>query len=770
LLLMELGIYQALEAILGSFAIVALAWLGSLSADLLINRPLGLSPKQIEFKRGHLHDINPVGIGSMVISALIGFMSYLGVFGEEAKHLCHFICVASCFLCVPTIAFITKGRYYLAREPDQWILNQQKSAEIIHLRAPATITCGVCENSFELEDMSYCPAYQQPICSLCCSLDVRCLDACKPRAGVSVRMLRSLYRFLPNSWVRAIYSRFGRFALLVVICNGLLAGLLALIFDQLQVKTLAESAVLDQAFVVLFIVLSIVSGVIIWLFLLAHESRVTAQRESNRQSMKLTREIDAHEQTDRELQQAKEQAERANEAKSRYLAGISHELRTPLQSVLGYAQLLAERDGLDGDQQRGLKIIHRSGQYLTDLIEGLLDISKIEAGRLDLFRNQLCLTELIDQLVEMFRIEADKKALVLNFSVQERLPDYVMGDEKRLRQILTNLLSNAVKYTDQGSVDFEVRYRNQVAEFVVRDTGTGISESNLERVFQPFERVRNSVSVYQPGTGLGLTIVKLLTEIMGGDIQVSSEQGVGSEFRVSLMLPWVEQQLAEDIQRSKIVGFEGLQRTLLVADDDPVLRGLLADLLIPLGFALIEAHDGESALEQLEHHRPDLFLLDISMPGISGLELAEHIRRRGHSEPILMLSANVEDDSHKSTYSGFYNDYLVKPVNNRQLMERLGQQLGLKWVYRSDTVEPYTVKGEGDEKRSISTQALPKDHALLIELKAYAEMGFQRGVNSSLKRIAEAEIVSDEALEALRLLSEGFQFEKMADHIEAGTI
>ena len=775
LLLMELGIYQALEAILGSFAILALAWLGSLSADLLINRPLGLSPKQIEFKRAHLYDINPVGIGSMLISTLVGFLAYLGVFGESASHLCHFVTLLSCFICVPLIGKLTGGRYYLARESDpQALCGETQAAALIHPAGTQTITCGICENAFERQDMAYCPAYQQPICSLCCSLDVRCLDACKPRTGVGLNLIRSLYRYLPARVMRALYSRLGRFTVLVGAANGLLAGLIILIYKQTAGASAAENALLSQALVTLFIVLFIVSGVIAWLFLLAHESRVTAQKESNRQSAKLTREIDAHELTDRELQRAKEQAERANEAKSRYLTGISHELRTPLQSILGYAQLLSDAPGLADQQQRGLKTIYRSGQYLTDLIEGLLDISKIEAGRLDLFRNQVCLPELIDQLVEMFRMQAEKKSLVLNFQVTGRLPQQVMTDEKRLRQILINLLSNAVKYTEQGQIDFEIRYRNQVAEFVVRDTGPGIEKSHLERIFQPFERVRDTASVNMPGTGLGLTIAKLLTEIMGGDLQVRSEPGQGSEFRVSLLLPWVDQGQIEEGQRRQMVGYEGLQQTLLLVDDDPVLRGLLADLLVPLGFSVVEAHNGEHALELIEHNRPDLYLLDIAMPGISGLELAEALRQQGIDAPIIMLSANVEDDSQKGDYRRFYNDYLVKPVSNQQLVERIGQLLKLRWVYRQPATDEVEIRPGRSALSAPPTaktvQILPNDHALLIELKAYAEMGYQKGVNASLQQIADEALLTGEALAALKQLSEGFQLNKLAEHIEAGQI
>lgn len=775
LLLMELGIYQALEAILGSFAILALAWLGSLSADLLINKPLGLSPKDIEFKRAHLYDINPVGVGSMAISTLVGVLSYLGVFGEGAHHLCHFLTLLSCFISVPLIAWITGGRYYIARSSD-CMAQFSDGRGHIHPAGQSLIKCGVCENSFEQEDMSYCPAYQQPICSLCCSLDVRCLDSCKPKTGVSDRILRSLYRYLPVYTVRMLYSRLGRFIGLVISVNLLIGALLLLIFNQMKPINEAEVALLTDTFIALSIVLFIASGVIVWLFLLAHESRITAQRESNRQSLKLTREIDAHEQTDRELQEAKEFAERANEAKSRYLTGISHELRTPLQSILGYAQLLSEREAIADEHKRGLKIIHRSGQYLTDLIEGLLDISKIEAGRLELFRSQVQLPELVEQLSLMFSMQAEQKQLNLNCKVYDPLPDIVMTDEKRLRQILINLLSNAVKYTPQGQIDFEMRYRNQVAEFIIRDTGPGIDELNLKRIFDPFERVRNQDTASLPGTGLGLTIVKLLTEIMGGDLQVKSVPGKGSEFRVSLLLPWVDQPAADDPRAKQPAGYEGYQRTLCLVDDDPVLRGLLADLLTPLGFKTVEAHSGESCLQLVNQIRPDLFILDISMPGMSGLELAHQLKEQGFSQPILMLSANVEDDSQQSIYRQDYDDYLVKPVSNQYLLERIAHHLELEWVYGHHTDSQPLSEGEYETDISELTgsdlqfqspegHSIPR-HNLILELKAYAEMGYQKGVVESLRKIECEDLICSDTQRYLQHLCAGFQFEKLAATIE----
>lgn len=772
LILMELGIHKVLEAILGIFAIVAVSWLGSLSADLLINKPLGLSPNGLEFKRGHLYDINPVGTGSMVLATTIGMLSYLGIFGELSANLSHFVSLLVCFIAVPLIAFITQGKYYLARQSPELIPLvaeiQEQNLDIPQSKH-TTLKCGVCENHFELEDMSYCSVYAQPICSLCCSLDVRCLDNCKPHARISRQLANFLRRFMKGKTVGVINSRLGRFLGLLLITNIINAALLALVYKHMMPDSISEQLILEQSLWTLFFIFLIVTGVISWLFLLAHESRVVAQMESNRQTRKLMREIDAHQKTDRELQQAKEHAEKANDAKSRYLSGISHELRTPLQSILGYAQLLSEKTEVNASQSRGLNIIHRSGQHLADLIEGLLDISKIEAGRLELYRNRVQLPDLLDELANMFSMQASQKGIQFNYRVQGRLPDIVMTDEKRLRQILINLLSNAVKYTQEGKVDFEVNYRSQIAEFMIRDSGSGIDEGHLARIFDPFERVRNTHTPNVQGTGLGLTIVKLLTEIMGGELQVESTLGDGSCFKVHIMLPWVNAKEKEASTKAKVVGYEGYQRTICLVDDDPVLRGFLSDLLIPLGFITLEAFDADSCLSLLEQANPDLFILDISMPGMSGLELADILREKGIRSPILMLSANAQVPSQQNQKQASYNDYLVKPIANTALLDKLAHYLNLNWV--SQTAQLEEQKEANTEQQLVRTNAFFEvpDHALIRELKAYAEMGYRKGVIQTLSQIQEAELITPTFLEHLNNLCEHFQFEQLANCLELTT-
>ena len=769
LLLMELGIYQALGAILSVFAISAVSWLSSLSADLLINKPLGLSPNYVEFKRAHLYDINPVGTGSMLIATALGLLCYLGIFGDVAKSLSHFIAIASCFICVPLIAFLTKGKYYIARQSPELIpliatAKQATPNSHPHGHSVVTLKCGICENEFESEDMSFCSAYQQPICSLCCSLDVRCLDSCKPQASISQQSDYFLKLFLPKRLVRAINSRLGRFASMLVVINIINAALMMLIYRQMAPQTANEAMLLEQAMFALFFTLLIVSGVLSWLFLLAHESRVVAQKESNRQTRKLTQEIEAHKETDLALQSAKEQAERSNEAKSRYLGGISHELRTPLQSIIGYAQLLSEKDNTPLSHQNGLEIIHRSGLYLADLIEGLLDISKIEAGRFELYRNTVELPKLISQLESMFAMQAKNKGIKFECRVLSPLPRVIATDEKRLRQILINLLSNAVKYTQQGSVVFEIYYRNQVADFKIRDTGLGIKEENLDRIFDPFERVRDASTANLPGTGLGLTIVKLLTEIMGGDLQVISNVGVGSEFRVSLMLPWMTEDSSTLPMERKVVSYNGAQRTIMVVDDDPVVRGLLAEMLAPIGFNVVEAENGVTCLEELSLCEPDLFILDVSMPVMDGLTLTSELRQRHYKEPILMLSADANERSRDDKV--LFNQYLVKPIKNADLLEAIKQWLRLDWVYADD--EPASLVE--DTPNDISNESLEivpiPDHEMIRELQAFSEMGYKKGVRKMLDQLQQVDLICHHHLQTLEHLYSQFKFDDLVNYLE----
>ncbi|MCF2913573.1 ATP-binding protein [Halomonas sp. Cn5-12] len=492
LVLMEIGIYRAFEVILANYAMVAMAWIGALVADLVINKPLGLSPRHIEFKRAYLYDINPVGFGAMLLATAVALAARAGLWGDTAAALASFLALLTAFICAPTIAWLTKGRYYIARPPEPQMVLQGQA-------------CIICEHHFDSEDMAFCPAYNAPICSLCCSLDARCNDACKQHATFQEQLMDWLGTLLPNRILKHFNSRMGHFASLLMLVTLVIAGFLILVFYQLPTLSMEVEALMATTLAKIFAIFVIVSGVVAWLFVLASESRVVAHEESHRQTRMLLEEIDAHEKTDRELQKAKELAEAANQAKSRYLTSLSHELRSPLNAAFGYAQLLEHDDTIPPERRKAVAIIRRSTEHLSDLIEGLLEISKIEAGRLELYRNQVRVSALIDEIVAMFRLQAQEKGIDFTFTSEGRIPEWVITDEKRLRQILINLLSNAIKFTNHGQVSLNFRYRNQVAEFTIHDTGVGIEEEDIQRIFKPFERVRKPGVPIANGTGLGLT-------------------------------------------------------------------------------------------------------------------------------------------------------------------------------------------------------------------------------------------------------------------------
>jgi signal transduction histidine kinase/CheY-like chemotaxis protein/purine-cytosine permease-like protein len=754
LMLMALGVYESLEHILGIYSNVAVAWVGALVADLIINKPLGLSPKHIEFKRAYLYDINPVGFGSMILASLVGIFSYVGVAGPEASALSPYLALLTAFVTSPVIALVTRGRFYLARDVIQLTPVQ------------AQHRCVVCDNDFDAEDMASCPAYKGHICSLCCTLESRCHDQCKDRARFSDQIEALLTAILPQSLAQRMRPGLLQFTGLLTIIGSVVGLLFWLVYMQVPIED-SGRLLLSSTLIQVYLLLLIIVGVLIWLFVLANESRELALGEANRQTELLTREIAAHEITDRALQDAKELAEAANLAKSRYLGGISHELRSPLNSILGYAQLLEKDASLDSRQSAKVSLIRRSGDHLADLIEGLLDISRIEAGRLEVRRDEVRIHSLLQELTEMFRLQAAEKGIEFNYQPPRYLPEVVRTDEKHLRQILINLLSNAVKFTQQGSVTLKVRYRSQVAEFTVSDTGSGIAEEERERIFQPFERIRKPGTVQQPGTGLGLTISQLLSDIMGGEISLESEPGKGSTFRLSLMLSSVSNPVPVSRSERAVSGYEGPEKTILVVDDNATHRGLVSEILQPAGFRILEATDAFSAAGIIHDPQIDLVLLDISMPGKTGWEFLREIRESGFIKPVIMVSADAEDKlsaagqgAAEHPQERLNNDYLIKPIRDQVLLQKVGNALGLTWVYESDAEKVTT--------RTVTEPGVSVTHARqMIEM---AELGYVSGIEELLVTLKASDDTAAYARETEALLR-SFRFNdiismnrKVVDH------
>ncbi|MEY2689307.1 MAG: hypothetical protein RL375_3506 [Pseudomonadota bacterium] len=775
LLLMELDVFAALGGVLGLYANIAISWLMAVVADLVINKPLGLSPKGIEFRRAYLYDVNPVGVGAMGIASLLSVVAHLGAFGPMAQAWSAMIALVTAVIAAPAIAWATQGRYYLARrsadsepgfdidanargEPESApthtagerpagpaataglaVLSAHAAGSLrrviriepmaapapvgprpmpapaddlgryaplgraaSHSALPALQRCTICERDYEGEDMAFCPAYQGAICSLCCTLDARCNDLCKPQARLSAQWSALLARLLPGSWMPTLDKGLGHYLLLMLIITpllgmvftllyheelGQLAGRLDVTGEQLS-ERLAPS--LRMGFIKAYAALLLVAGVVAWWLVLAHKSRAVAQAESNRQTEALhaqtealQREIDAHQRTDAQLQEAKRAADAANQAKSRYITTISHELRTPLNSILGYAQLLEDDPSIPPHRRGAVSVIRRGGDHLLSLIEGTLDIARIENGRLTLDVKPMRLQATLAELCTLFEVQAAAKGL--SFRHEGEVPAWVRGDEKRLRQILINLIGNAVKFTARGHVTLRCQYAREMARFEIEDSGPGMSADELERVFEPFARGSASGGAASGSTGLGLTIARMLTGLMGGELTVTSQPGVGTTFRVRLFLPEMAgeprgsrgadtdaapparaarpdpsclqaqaslvpaQVPAQRADTGAVrVPVIGAGRRILCVDNEETDRRLLVDLLGPLGFDIQQAASGEAALALLQGQaateRPDAILLDLAMPGIDGWTTLARLRELQLSQaPVAIVSANAFD-------------------------------------------------------------------------------------------------------------------------------
>ncbi|MEL7107439.1 MAG: ATP-binding protein [Pseudomonadota bacterium] len=672
LMLMELGVFTGLEHVLGLYSHVAVAWIGALVADLVVNKPLGLSPKGLEFRRSHLYDVNPVGIGSMLAACIVSLLAYAGVFGELAQAFSSFIALGTAFVLAPLIAWGTGSRYYLARPQDD------------NVPQLGLHSCTVCEYRFDPEDMTDCPFHAGPICSLCCTLDANCHDTCKPHGRLDNTIHRILHEMLPKRTAEALISRPSRFLL----ATGVISIAFALVI--VSIRSAANYSNFDAVLTVIFGIIVIVIGISVWMFILASESRKNATAEAERQADFLLQEIRAHERTDAALQDAKEKAEAANMAKTRYMSGLSHELRTPLNAIYGFAQLLEKNPELKAWRSQTTSI-RRSSEHLAGLIEGLLDISRIEAGRIEIMRDRINLRTLLRQIASIFEEEAREKGIDFKIETEGRLPTLVGSDEKRLRQIIINLLSNAIRYTDKGSVTFNLTYRNEVAIITVTDTGAGIAPDNLDLIWRPFERAGKTGN---EGSGLGLTITKLLVEILGGEIEVQSELGQGSTFRVRLMLPSITPSVfdtgdvAHKAASLPFSGYDGPRRTVMVVDDDLNHLTLAEHFLTGLGFTVLAVSSVAMADMMLKDASPDIMLLDIDMPDRDGWSFAEDLRGgKWRKLPIIMISGHANEEGLRPRMA-LHDAFIAKPYNLDDLLLQIAELLKLKLTLDEGTPAP----------------------------------------------------------------------------------
>jgi signal transduction histidine kinase/DNA-binding LytR/AlgR family response regulator len=673
------------------------------------------------------------------------------------------------------IAWATKGRYYIARQ------SPLPPAVGLYKRY-ATQRCVICERSYEGPDMAHCPAYQGPICSLCCTLDARCGDLCKPHASLSAQWSAALRWLLPRPAWPFLDTGLSHFLLLMGVIVPLLATLFGLLYRQeislLAVLAASESA-LRSGFLKAYMALLVIAGLVAWWAVLAHKSRQVAQEESNRQTHLLMQEIESHRQTDEALQQAKLAAEQArhladqaNQAKSRYISAISHELRTPLNSILGYAQLMGEDSAIPPHRKQAVSVIKRGGEHLLSLIEGTLDIARIEAGKLTLNVRPMQFADCVHEVAGMFELQAAAKGLRFVFEAVGHLPELVRADEQRVRQVLISLLGNAIKFTLAGQVTFRARHAREMAYIDIEDTGPGMSEAELGQIFEPFARGSTAGQSVggSSGAGLGLTIAKMLTDLMGGEMTVTSTPGKGSVFRSRLFLPEVHL-AAGGVQGAKVrparrqpQGYEGMHRKLLVVDNEEPDRELLVQLLAPMGFELRTAASGHDCLDLLAAgYRPDVIFMDLAMAGIDGWEKLRRVRRAGHSGiHLAIVSANAFDKGIDNDVGIRPEDFILKPVRHTELIDWLERNLGLSWRYEAPAVTLQLAA-------VVASPHVWPDAYQLASLLEVVNLGFYRGILNKLAEIEKQQPATAAFVEEMRLLARQFRFEAMATQLTQKT-
>jgi signal transduction histidine kinase len=448
-------------------------------------------------------------------------------------------------------------------------------------------------------------------------------------------------------------------------------------------------------------------------------SKVSVFLELNRQKLELEEEISRRKIVERDLEIAKMEADSANQAKSSFLANMSHEIRTPMNAILGYAQILKRDKRLEEDQKQAINTISKSGNNLLALINDVLDISKIEAGGMELHSVDFELIDLIGGLKDMFQVTCEKKNLFLNVEgLEDSIPVY--GDEGKIRQILTNLIGNAVKFTDAGGIYFKLeRVEDHMYCFSVKDTGKGLPLEAQATIFRAFQQ--DSEGHEKGGAGLGLAISKKQTELMGGDLSVESEVGDGATFFLKIPLPPAKEEIEARMDRNlEVVRLkEGQKVRALVADDIEENRSLLSKFLTDVGIEVVQVENGKEALESFRQNRSDIIFMDIRMPVMGGVEAIKKLRDEFPENElnIVIVSASVLKHEREEYEKLGCVEILQKPFRMEQVYQSTEKLLEIEFEYEE--------KAADNDSDSIPVQI------------DYSEIGFPNDIIGKLKEAAE---------------------------------
>ncbi len=464
--------------------------------------------------------------------------------------------------------------------------------------------------------------------------------------------------------------------------------------------------------------------------------------------------------SEKNLMKARDQAEAANKAKTVFLSSMSHEIRTPLNAVLGFSQLMLRDESLSDQQKEWMQTINRSGEHLLNLINNILEISRIESGRESLNYGIFDLRGFLNDLEKMFHARIIEKNQILRIEIDPAMPRYIELDCNKLSQIFINLIGNAVKFTDEGTITVRAKAEREKKENYrliaeVEDTGPGISPEDMKKITGTFEQT--DISLKKGGTGLGLTISRSFARIMGGDIIVKSEVGKGSIFHLELNFKEIKEPVMKDIARDRhVIGLEENQAVyrILIADDEPNNRELLSEILQKTGFEVDEASDGREALEKVKIRHPDLIFLDMRMPVMDGYEAIKEIKSMENSAniPIISVTASAFTENEKEMLETGADGYIRKPYKINEIFDIIQSFLDVRYIYG-------LASGAEEEEVKIEIEAIKKLPDDLV--RRLLEATLRADLDLFLEIIGEASDISPDLSTGLRKLAKRYRYDEL---------